>query len=84
MLKSPGLALQPWPDQSESGSESGRDTGSDGGSVLAAGVRRREILAWSLYDFANSGYATVVLTAVYNVFFVDVPVFDAVPMEIYR
>jgi UMF1 family MFS transporter len=56
--------LQHWPDQSESGSESG--------SVLAAGVRRREVLAWALYDFANSGYATVVLTAVYNVFFVDV------------
>lgn len=60
MLKSLGPALQPWPDQSSTG------------STLAAGVRRREVLAWALYDFANSGYATVVLTAVYNVFFVDV------------
>jgi len=39
---------------------------------LADGVRRREVLGWALYDFANSGYATVVLTAVYNVFFVGV------------
>jgi UMF1 family MFS transporter len=69
MLKSLGLALQPSLDQSESGSES---AGGEFGSVLAAGVRRREVLAWALYDFANSGYATVVLTAVYNVFFVDV------------
>jgi len=60
MLKSLGPALQPWPDQSATG------------SALAAGVRRREVLAWALYDFANSGYATVVLTAVYNVFFVEV------------
>ena len=68
--------MQHWPDQSESGSESNRvtgiESGSESGSVLAAGVRRREVLAWALYDFANSGYATVVLTAVYNVFFVDV------------
>ena len=42
------------------------------GQVLADGVRRREVLGWALYDFANSGYATVVLTAVYNVFFVGV------------
>ena len=40
--------------------------------MLAEGVRRREVLGWALYDFANSGYATVVLTAVYNVFFVGV------------
>ena len=25
---------------------------------------RREIFAWAMYDFANSGYTTVVLTAV--------------------
>ncbi len=32
----------------------------------------REILAWSLYDFANSGYTTVVLTTVYSAYFVGV------------
>ncbi|HEY9857317.1 MAG TPA: MFS transporter [Stenomitos sp.] len=33
---------------------------------------RRERWAWAMYDFANSGYATVVLTAVYNAYFVRV------------
>ncbi len=33
---------------------------------------RREKIAWSLYDFANSGYTTVVLTTIYNVWFVSV------------
>lgn len=39
---------------------------------LNPGVRRREVLAWALYDFANSGYTTVVLTAVFNAYFVGV------------
>jgi UMF1 family MFS transporter len=33
---------------------------------------RREILAWALYDFANSGYTTVVLTTVFSAYFVAV------------
>jgi len=33
---------------------------------------RREILAWAMFDFANSGYTTVVLTAVFNAYFVGV------------
>lgn len=41
-------------------------------SALNPGVRRREVLGWSLYDFANSGYTTVVLTAVFNAYFVGV------------
>jgi UMF1 family MFS transporter len=32
---------------------------------------RREKLAWAMYDFANSGYATVVLTTIYNAWFVS-------------
>ena len=40
--------------------------------ALNPGVRRREVLAWAGYDFANSGYTTVVLPAVYNAFFVGV------------
>ena len=36
------------------------------------GVSKREVLAWASYDFANSGYTTVILTAVYNAFFVSV------------
>ena len=38
---------------------------------LNPGVRPREVFAWSLYDFANSGYTTVVLTAVFNAYFVS-------------
>ena len=35
-------------------------------------VRRRELVAWAFYDFANSGYTTVVITAVFNAYFVAV------------
>jgi UMF1 family MFS transporter len=38
--------------------------------LLAPGVRRREVVAWAMYDFANSGYTTVVITAVFNAYFV--------------
>jgi len=46
-----------------------------GGSVESAlnpGVAKREVWAWAMYDFANSGYTTVVLTAVFNAYFVAV------------
>ncbi len=33
---------------------------------------RRELFAWMMYDFANSGYTTVVLTAIFNVYFVNI------------
>ncbi len=35
-------------------------------------VTRRELWAWSMYDFANSGYTTVVITAIFNAYFVGV------------
>jgi UMF1 family MFS transporter len=35
-------------------------------------VRPREVFAWAMYDFANSGYTTVVITAVFNAYFVAV------------
>jgi UMF1 family MFS transporter len=38
--------------------------------ALNDGVRKREVFGWAMYDFANSGYTTVVLTAVFNAFFV--------------
>jgi MFS transporter, UMF1 family len=38
--------------------------------ALAADVRAREAWAWSMYDFANSAYTTVVITAVFNAYFV--------------
>ena len=37
---------------------------------LRPGVRRREVWAWAMYDFANSGYTTVVITAIFNAYFV--------------
>lgn len=33
---------------------------------------RRELAAWAFYDFANSGYTTVVLTTIYSAYFVGV------------
>jgi UMF1 family MFS transporter len=41
-------------------------------SALQPGVRPREVWAWAMYDFANSGYTTVVITAVFNAYFVSV------------
>lgn len=41
-------------------------------SALQPGVRPREVWAWAMYDFANSGYTTVVITAVFNAYFVGV------------
>jgi UMF1 family MFS transporter len=40
--------------------------------LLQDGVRKREVFGWAMYDFANSGYTTVVLTAVFNAYFVSV------------
>ncbi|HQR53714.1 MAG TPA: MFS transporter [Burkholderiales bacterium] len=41
-------------------------------SALAAGVRPVEVWAWAMFDFANSGYTTVVLTAIFSAYFVSV------------
>ncbi len=38
--------------------------------ALNPGVKKREVFGWAMYDFANSGYTTVVLTAVYAAYFV--------------
>ncbi len=35
-------------------------------------VRSREVWSWAMYDFANSGYTTVVITAIFNAYFVSV------------
>lgn len=35
-------------------------------------VTKREVWSWAMYDFANSGYTTVVITAIFNAFFVGV------------
>lgn len=46
-------------------------------AALNEGVRKREVFGWAMYDFANSGYTTVVLTAVFNTYFVAVVAQDA-------
>ena len=40
--------------------------------TLAPDVRLKEVWAWTMYDFANSGYTTVVITAVFSAYFVSV------------
>ncbi|OZI39282.1 MFS transporter [Bordetella genomosp. 1] len=42
------------------------------GGALNPGVTRREVWAWAMYDFANSGYTTVILTTVFSTYFVSV------------
>ncbi len=37
---------------------------------LNPGVQMREVFGWAMYDFANSGYTTVVITAVFAAYFV--------------
>lgn len=39
--------------------------------ALNPGVRKREVFGWAMYDFANSGYTTVVVTAVFAAYFVN-------------
>ena len=45
---------------------------SDETSPLFGRAGRRELLAWALYDFANSGYTTVVQTTIFSAYFVGV------------
>ncbi len=44
---------------------------------LASDVPLREAWAWAMYDFANSGYTTIVITAIFNAYFVSVVAGDA-------
>lgn len=55
----------------------GAAAGSGLSGSLADGVSRREVFAWASLDFANSGYTTVVLTAVFNAYFVSTVMGDS-------
>jgi UMF1 family MFS transporter len=46
-------------------------------STLKDGVSAKEVWGWALFDAANSGYSTVVLTAVFNAYFVSTVCRDA-------
>ena len=39
--------------------------------MTAPSYDRKTVLGWSLYDFANSAYTTVIITFVYALFFKD-------------
>ncbi len=41
-------------------------------SQLMGTADRKELLSWALYDFANSGYTTVVQTTIFSAYFVAV------------
>ena len=43
----------------------------DKSTYLAANVNRREVWSWAMFDFANSGYTTVVITTIFNAYFVS-------------
>lgn len=58
--------------QTRSDSANGVGVGTGSPSADASRATRREIFAWAMYDFANSGYTTVVLTAIFNAYFVGV------------
>jgi UMF1 family MFS transporter len=44
----------------------------DKNSQAVGNAGHRELLAWALFDFANSGYTTVVQTTIFNTYFVAV------------
>ena len=43
--------------------------GSSRGSMARLGLRTKEQRAWAMYDWANSAMITVIVTAVYPIFF---------------
>ncbi len=47
-------------------------TSKDKSIHLADNVDRREVWSWAMFDFANSGYTTVVITTIFNAYFVSV------------
>ncbi len=46
------------------------------------GVRTREILGWSMYDFANSAFATTILAVIFNRYFAEVVAFGRVGVRV--
>lgn len=45
---------------------------SDKNTVVTAYASNKELFAWALFDFANSGYTTVVQTTIFSAYFVGV------------
>jgi len=49
---------------------------SDRAATVPPRASKREIWSWAFFDFANSGYTTVVLTTIYSAYFVGVVAAD--------
>jgi len=52
-------------------------------TTSAAPVKRSEIFGWCCFDFANSAYTTIIVTAVYFVYFKNVVMAGAAEASIY-
>ena len=46
--------------------------------ILPAKAGKGEVLAWCLYDFANSSFPTIIVTVAYSVYFVEVVAFRSI------
>ena len=47
------------------------------------GVRRRDILGWAMYDFANSAFATTILAVIFNRYFAEIVAFGRVGVKVH-
>src|SRR5436190_4028532 len=53
--------------------------------VLARlGLHRKELRAWAMYDWANSAFATTIVTAIFPVYFTSVAAANLSPVEATR
>ena len=48
------------------------------------GLNRRELRAWAMYDWANSSFATTIVTAIFPVYFTAVAAANLPPGEATR
>jgi UMF1 family MFS transporter len=52
--------------------------------LATLGLQRRDIRAWAMYDFANSAFAAIIITAIFPVYFTSVAGADLEPGEATR
>ena len=45
------------------------------------GLHRKELRAWAMYDWANSAFVLVIITAVFPIFYKNVPAAGLAPEE---
>jgi UMF1 family MFS transporter len=49
---------------------------------LDNGVKKREVLSWAMYDFANSAFATTILAVIFNRYFAEAVAFGKVGVKV--